>query len=100
VTTLYLYTYFTAPVSSSIVITAEIKKIRKGRYGMEATALVPKIAGGSGSITRFTFSLKRGILSAICPDGRLNIHNRSVLVDGTKMEQPAISTCTARETLR
>lgn len=100
VTKLYLHTYFTAPVSSSIVATVEIRKIRKGRYGMEATAVIPKIAGGAGSVTHFNFSLKRGILSATCSDGRLSFHNESVFVDGTRFRQPVVRTCTARETAR
>lgn len=98
--TLYLPAYFTAPVTSWTITTAKIKKVREGRYGMEVAALVPKIAGGAGSITFFTLWLKRGIFSATCPNGRLDFHNRSVFADGTQLTQPAIRTCTARETAR
>jgi hypothetical protein len=100
VTTLFLLARFTAPVMGWVVTTAKVDQIRERRYRMEVAASVPKIAGGAGSITRFAFSLKRGILSATCPDGRLNVHNRSVLADGTQLAQTAIRACTARETAR
>lgn len=100
VTKAYLYTYFTAPVTSWVVTTVKIKKVRERRYGMEVAASVPKIAGGAGSVTFFTLWLKRGVFSATCPDGRLDFHNRSVFADGTQLTQPVIRTCTARETAR
>lgn len=100
VTTLYLHAYFPAPVTGWTVATVEVRKIRKGRYGMEAIASIPKIAGGAGSITRFRLTLKRGIVLAACPDGRLQARGTAVFSDGTRGPGTVIRTCTARETAR
>lgn len=97
---MYLYSYFSAPVTGSVVTTMELEKIRKGRYGLEAIATIPKIAGGSGSITSFALSLKRGVLSATCPDGRLDFRAKGVFSDGTRGGEPIVRTCTPRAEAR
>jgi hypothetical protein len=71
VRTLYLHAYITVPTPASIITTVKVKRVRKGRYGLRAIATFPKIAGGSGSVTFLKLNLKKGILSAKCPDGRL-----------------------------
>lgn len=71
VTTLYLHAYITVPTPAAIITVVKIKKVKKGRYGLQSVASIPKIAGGSGSVTFFKLSLKKGILSAKCPDGKL-----------------------------
>jgi deazaflavin-dependent oxidoreductase (nitroreductase family) len=64
------------------VTTVKIKKINKGRYGLLATASIPKIAGAAGSVTsfslvvdkKFTYKGKKvSVLSAKCPDGKRNV---------------------------
>lgn len=95
VTTIYLHTYFTAPVTGWVVTTVKIKKIRRGRYGFEAIASVPKIAGGAGAVTAFRLSLKRDVASAACLDGRLNTQGTAVFADGTSSYGTSIRTCSA-----
>jgi hypothetical protein len=97
VTTMYLHAYLPAPVTSWIVATVETKRIRKGRYGMEAVTSIPKIAGGAGSVTRFNLTLKRGILLATCPDGRLEARGTSIFSDGTRSPSRVIRTCVPRD---
>jgi hypothetical protein len=83
VTTLFIHAYFSAPVTGAIVTTVKIKKIHNGRYGLLSTATIPKIAGGSGSVKSFSLKIdkkftykgkKVSILSAKCPDGKLQAH--------------------------
>ncbi len=69
VTTLFIHAYLTAPVVSAVVTTVKIKEIHKGRYGLESIASVPKIAGGSGSVTFFTLTLTRGSSRRPAPTG-------------------------------
>ncbi len=78
-TTMYIHAYITVPVPSAVVTTLTIKKIRKGRYGLNTVARVPVVAGGSGSALDFQFRIKRlftyrgkkqSYLEAKCPDGR------------------------------
>jgi hypothetical protein len=95
---LYLHAYLTIPVPASIVTVVKVKRIDKGRYGLRAVATIPKIAGGSGSITLFRLKLKKGILSAKCPDGRL--HARATAVFGStppvQLNQTAFRSCTGK----
>ena len=96
VTTLYIHAYLTAPVTAAIVTTVKIKKVKKGRYGTESIASVPKIAGGSGSVTYFNLKFDKGILFAKCPDGRLQAHGTGVFADGTKASATVIRPCTPK----
>jgi len=96
VTTLYIHAYLTAPVTAAIVTTVKIKKVKKGRYGTESIALVPKIAGGAGSVTYFKLKFDKGILFAKCPDGRLQAHGTGVFADGTKASATVIRPCTPK----
>lgn len=96
VTTLYIHAYLKAPVTAAVVTTVKIKKIHKGRYGLESVASVPKIAGGSGSVTFFTLTLKKGIVSASCPDGHLNALGTAVFTGGPKVEGTVIRPCTGK----
>ena len=96
VTTFFVHAYLTAPVTAAVVTTVKIKKIRKGRYGLLATGTVPKIAGGSGSPTFFTLTLKKGIVKATCPDGHLSAHGTAVFANGTKASGTVLRPCTGK----
>jgi hypothetical protein len=95
VTTLFIHAYITVPTPAAIVTTVKIKKVHNGRYGLKSVATVPKIAGGSGSVTSFSLKInKRGVLSAKCPDGKLQAHTTAVFADGTRASATIIRTCT------
>ena len=96
VTTLFIHAFLTAPVVAAVVTTVKIKKIHKGRYGLLSTATIPKIAGGSGSPVFFTLTLKKGIISATCPDGHLNARGAAVFDDGTKVNGVVVRPCTPK----
>ena len=84
-TTLYIHAYFGSPVPGAIVTTVKIKNVHNGRYGEKSVATIPKIAGGSGSVTAFNLKITRkGVLMAKCPDGRLQAHGTAVFSDGTR----------------
>jgi hypothetical protein len=104
-TTLYIHAYFSSPIPGAIVTTVKIKKINKGRYGLLSVASIPKIAGGSGSVEsfrlkidkKFTYQGKKvSVLSAKCPDGKLQAHVTGVFSDGTKAEADFIRPCTGK----
>jgi hypothetical protein len=96
VTTLFVHAFLTAPVVAAVVTTVKIKKIHKGRFGLESIADVPKIAGGSGSVVFFTLTLKKGIISATCPDGHLNARGTAVFADGAKANGTVVRPCTGK----
>ena len=96
VTTIFVHAYLTAPVVAAVVTKVKVRKIHKGRYGLESIADVPKIAGGSGSVVFFTLTLKKGIISATCPDGHLNARGTAVFADGTRAKGIVVRPCTGK----
>ncbi|MFL5340391.1 MAG: hypothetical protein ACJ76D_10450 [Solirubrobacterales bacterium] len=95
-TTLFIHAYITVPTPAAIVTTVKIKKIHKGRYGLLSVASIPKIAGGSGSVKKFSLSVgtKKKVLFARCPDGKLQAHALAKFADGTKVSAGIVRTCT------
>jgi hypothetical protein len=105
VTTLYIHAYFSAPVTGAIVTTVKIKPIKKGRYGILSTATIPKIAGGSGSVTSFSLKIDRkytfkgrkmSVISAKCPDGKIQAKATAKFTDGTAATAGIIRGCTGK----
>jgi hypothetical protein len=97
VTTLYIHAYLTVPTPAAIVTTVKVKKIHNGRYGLEAQSSIPKIAGGSGSVTHFNLTInKKGVLTAKCPDGKLQAHGTAVFTDGTRASAEVTRPCTGK----
>jgi hypothetical protein len=103
VTTLYIHAYFSNPVPGAIVTTVKIKKVHHGRYGLESVATIPKIASGAGSITSFKLTIdkkftrkgkKVSILTAKCPDGRLQAHAVAKFTGGPTLETEFVRPCT------
>jgi hypothetical protein len=97
-TTLYIHTYLSSPVAAAVITTVKITKIHKGRYGTKSVATIPKIAGGSGSLTDFNLTInKKGVLTAKCPDGRLQAHGTAVFTDGTRASAEISRACTGKK---
>jgi hypothetical protein len=105
VITFYIHAYFTAPVTGAIVTTVKIKRIHKGRYGIESIASIPKIANGAGSVTSFNLSIdknftykgkKVSVLTAKCTDGKIVARGEAVFSDGTKAKAGVVRTCTPK----
>lgn len=96
-TTLYIHAYLTVPTPAAIVSTVKIKKIHNGRYGLKAVTTIPKIAGGSGSVTDFNLTInKKGVLLAKCPDGKLQARGEAKFSDGTVAKAEVVRTCTGK----
>ncbi len=103
-TTYYIHAYITLPVPAAIVTTVKIKRIHHGRYGLLATATIPKIAG-EGAVTSFSLKIaktytykgkKVSILSAKCPDGKLQAHATAVFADGIRASTEFVRPCTGK----
>jgi hypothetical protein len=79
-TRLYAYARLDAPISGIVKFEIDLKQIDDGRFGTEASFVVPKIAGGNGAIAELDLTLfkrfaydgrRRSFVSATCRDGRL-----------------------------
>jgi hypothetical protein len=105
VTTFFIHAYITVPTPAAVVTTLKIKKIHNGRYGLLTTATIPKIAGGSGSVKSFALKIdkkynsggkKVSVLTAKCPDGKLQAHITAKFADGTSASTEILRTCTGK----
>jgi hypothetical protein len=91
---LLLVAYVTNPTPANILITVDVKHSGLGRYGLKLVGSVPKIAGGSGSVTYLGFRVHKGIFSATCPPDRgLDTRFTSTFVDGTTLAGTVTREC-------
>jgi hypothetical protein len=102
VTTFFIRADIRVPTPAAIFIPVKIEKIHKGRFGIEAVASIPKIAGGSGSVTAINFKIDRkftykgrrvSVLTLKCPDGKILTRARGIFADGTVTRGELIRTC-------
>lgn len=106
-TTLYIHTFITVPVPAAVVTTVTIKKIHKGRYGLDTVSKIPVIAGGSGSVLSFnikfhrTFNYKhkkQSYFMARCTDGKFKAKIIKALLRN-EAEGPRTETAITNETI-
>src|SRR5215213_2697730 len=96
-TTIFIHAFLTNPVAAAIVTTVKIQKHKNGRFGLKSVASIPKIAGGSGSVTNFSLTInKKGYLLAKCPDGHLDAQGEAVFGDGTRAKGSVTRPCTPK----
>jgi hypothetical protein len=104
-TTIHIYAYLSAPVSSAVVWAAKVSKIHNGRYGSKAIVSIPKIAGGYGSVKEFSLTIRRtfayggerqSYLSAKCPDGHLSTRVTGFFADGSEVSDRFVRACTPK----
>jgi len=105
VTTMYIHAYVNVPAPTAIVTSVKIKRVRSGRFGTRATARIPKIAGGYGSLTRFamkiqrTFKYKgkqRSYLLARCANGRFFARGVVSFTAGPRVGGTVVRSCRSR----
>lgn len=103
--TFFIHAYITVPTPAAIVTTVTVQKKKNGRFGTYSVAKIPKIAGGSGSVKSFSLTINKkytykgkqvSVLSAKCPDGKLQAHGTAIFADGTKASAEIIRTCTGK----
>jgi hypothetical protein len=104
-TTFYIHAYITVPTPAAIVTTVKIKKVHKGRFGTYSVASIPKIAGGSGSVTSFSLTIdkkytykgkKMSVISAKCTDGKFLANATAKFADGTSATVELLRICTPK----
>jgi len=104
-TTILIHAFLKNPVSAAVVTTVKVKKIHHGRYGTKSVATIPVIAGGAGSVKKFSLAIfrqftfkgkKQSYLLAKCPDGKLQAHAEAVFATGDKLAANFVRTCTPK----
>lgn len=89
-TTIFAHAFITVPAPAAVVTVIKLHDVDAGRYGIRGIASVPVIAGGSGSVTDFDFTVKRfyryrGEKKSYdltkCPDGHIDLKGIGVFKD-------------------
>jgi hypothetical protein len=98
------YTYVSVPVPTAVVVVAKLTK-DTGKYGYKVSVMIPKIAGGSGSVTHVEFSIDRkwtykgqehSFLNAECPDGRFVNQIEVAYGDGSDLKGSLVNSCQSK----
>jgi hypothetical protein len=104
-TTLYLHAYVNVPAPTAIVTKATVTRVDRGRFGLHIAVKVPRIAGGSGSVTNFDLEVgrrftykgrKKSFLVAGCPTGSWLTKGSVLFEDGTRLGITHPFTCTPK----
>lgn len=90
---LLIRTYVPAPINGEVVFPVALSSAGEGAYGVRATASIPKIAGGSGSLVYFGLRFRKGLFSAACPQRRLQSRVTDTFADGSSSAVASIVTC-------
>lgn len=90
---LLIRTYLPAPVSGAVVIPVALGPVSGSIYGLSATAAIPRLASGSGSLTYLGLRFRKGLFSAACPKGRLQSQVVDTFTDGTRAAGGLIINC-------
>lgn len=105
-TTLLLHAYVNVPAPTAVVTTVTVTRVSRGRFGLRIEADVPRIAGGSGSVTMFELRVgrrfthegeKKSFLVAGCPTGTWLTRGDVTFADGTRLGITHPFTCTPEE---
>ena len=97
-----LHSYGRAPVQTTLVITGTVHNHYKQGFGPRLVLEIPKIAGGTGALSRFAVAIRkkyryrgkaRAFVNARCRDKRLKIRGRFVYSDGQSLTDTYAQTC-------
>jgi hypothetical protein len=104
-TTILIHAFLKNPVSAAVVTTVKVSKIHNGPYGTKSVATIPVIAGGSGSVKKFSLNFfrmftfkgkKQSYLLAKCPNGKLQAHAEAFFANGDKLTGNFVRPCTPK----
>ncbi|HEX6781016.1 MAG TPA: hypothetical protein VF125_03190 [Solirubrobacterales bacterium] len=92
--TMRIRAYFPAPITGEVLIPVRLARAPGGSiYGLTATASIPRVAGGYGSLVYLGLRFRKGLFSAACPEGRLQSRGTTTFTDGSKVSIGALTTC-------
>jgi hypothetical protein len=93
-TLVLIHAYVDVPAPTAIVTRATVTRIHRDRFGLEIGVRVPRIAGGSGSVTRFDVKVgrrftyngrRKSYLVASCPTGIWATKGKALWADQTRI---------------
>jgi len=105
-TVVLLHAYVSVPAPTAIVTRATVTRIHRGQFGLHIEAAIPRIAGGSGSVTKFELEIgrdftykgaKKSFLVASCPTGHWTTKGNVVFDDETELGLTHVFPCTPED---
>jgi len=105
VTTLFIQSSVSLATPVPILASVKLGRISEGRYGLRATAKIPQISEGHGSVLDFRVSVERlfrskgmnqSYVAAKCRDGRLDARMDAGLSNGVRLSSAMIQPCSSK----
>ncbi len=105
-TLLLIHTYVSVPAPTAVIVPVKLTRIDRGHYGIRASAQIPRIAGGAGSVAKFKVRIDRkftykgrqaSYLTASCPTGSYRAAGEARFADGTTIKITHVLPCTPRD---
>jgi hypothetical protein len=105
-TLLLIHAYVAVPAPTAVIATVRLTRVHRGHFGLHAVAQIPRIAAGSGSPTRFKFTIDRkftykgkeeSYLTASCPTGRYYAEGKVLFTDDTVLKVAHVLPCTPKD---
>lgn len=105
-TRLLMYVPFSSPVPAVLITPIDLKRVRKGRYGLKLLLSVPRIAGGAGSLVWLSLVIhrnyvfkreRRSVVTLSCPDGKVTASAKARFADGSpSVSEDGVHACRGR----
>lgn len=87
-----LWIRFEYAAKSLALFPLEVRSDRRGPFRRQWTVSISKLAGGSGSVTRLSLHLRKGLLAS-CPNGRSRFQATGEFADGTSLTARSVRRC-------
>jgi hypothetical protein len=104
-TLILVHVYASVPAPTAFVTKVNVSKVNNGKYGLKFETQIPVVAGGAGSLTAFSVTLRKNFtykgkrqsyFLAKCPVGRLFGQGNVTFTDGTRLKGTAALPCTPK----
>jgi len=104
-TLVLIHVYASVPAPTAFITRIQIEKINKGRFGYSIKSKIPVVAGGAGSLTKFSIANKKfftyqgnkkSYFLGKCPTGRFLAEGSVSFSDSSRLKGIIVVPCTPK----
>ena len=104
-TLILVHVYASVPAPTAFITRVNVTRVKNGRYGLKIDSKIPVVAGGAGSLTKFSITnrkifnyrgKKQSYFLAKCPTGSLFGQGEAMFTDGTRLKGTVVVPCTPK----
>jgi hypothetical protein len=104
-TLILIHVYANVPAPTAFITRVSVTKVSNGKYGLKVDSKIPVVAGGAGSLTKFSITnrkiftykgKKQSYFLAKCPTGSLFGQGEATFTDGTRLRGTVSLPCTPK----